>query len=142
MASDTETAQEGPQVGFLLRSALSLVSTAFLTSGLGFIYWAASARFFSATVVGEPSTAIAAMNLIAPFATLGFGTLLLAQLPSMREGRTPLVITASLVSGTVGGVLALVCALVLPLEFLGLPGIGTALGATLLFAAGDRKSVV
>jgi O-antigen/teichoic acid export membrane protein len=122
--------------GFLVRSALALVSTSFLTSGLGFIYWAVSARFFSPSNIGESATAIAAMNLIAPLTTLGLGTLLLAELPAMRAQRSELVSTAAVVSGIFGGGLALICAMVLPPELLGLPGIGRDGGATLLFAAG------
>jgi O-antigen/teichoic acid export membrane protein len=122
--------------GFLVRSALALVSSAFLTSGVGFIYWAVSAHLFPPSSIGEAATAIAAMNLIAPLTTLGFGTLLLAELPAMRAGRSQLVCTAAVVSGIFGGGLALVCAMALPTALLGLPGMGHDLGATLLFAAG------
>lgn len=122
--------------GFLVRTALALVSTSFLTSALGFIYWAVSARFFPPSNVGQAATAIAAMNLIAPLTTLGFGTLLLAELPTMSTRRTELVSTAAVFSGIFGGGLALICAMVLPQEFLGLPGIGHDVSATLLFAAG------
>jgi O-antigen/teichoic acid export membrane protein len=124
------------QRGFLVRSALALVSTSILTSGLGFIYWAVSARLFPPSNIGEAATAIAAMNLIAPLTTLGFGTVLLAELPAMRAGRSELVSTAAVVSGIFGGGLALICAMVLPPELLGLPGIGRDGSATLLFAAG------
>jgi O-antigen/teichoic acid export membrane protein len=124
------------QRGFLVRSALALVSTSFLTSGLGFIYWAVSARLFPPSNIGEAATAIAAMNLIAPLTTLGFGTLLLAELPAMRAGRSELVSTTAMVSGIFGGGLALLCAMVLPAGLLGLPGVGHNGSATLLFAAG------
>jgi O-antigen/teichoic acid export membrane protein len=124
------------QRGFLVRSALALVSTSFLTSGLGFIYWAVSAHLFPPSNIGEAATAIAAMNLIAPLTTLGFGTLLLAELPAMRARRSELVSTTAVVSGIFGGGLALICAMVLPPELLGLPGIGRDVSATLLFAAG------
>jgi O-antigen/teichoic acid export membrane protein len=124
------------QRGFLVRSALALVSTSFLTSGLGFIYWAVSARLFPPSNIGEAATAIAAMNLIAPLTTLGFGTLLLAELPAMRAGRSELVSTAAVVSGIFGGGLALIGAMVLPAGLLGLPGVGRDGSATLLFAAG------
>lgn len=124
------------QRGFLVRSALALVSTSILTSGLGFIYWAVSARLFPPSNIGEAATAIAAMNLIAPLTTLGFGTVLLAELPAMRGGRSELVSTAAVVSGIFGGGLALICAMALPAGLLGLPGVGHDGGATLLFAAG------
>jgi O-antigen/teichoic acid export membrane protein len=124
------------QRGFLVRSALALVSTSFLTSGLGFIYWAASARLFPPSDLGAASAAIAAMNLIAPLTNLGFGSLLLAELPGMRAGRSELVATATVVGGIFGGAVALICAMVLPPNFLGLPGVGSDGSATLLFAAG------
>ena len=124
------------QRGFLVRSAVALVSTSFLTSGLGFIFWAVSARLFPPSDIGEAAAAIAAMNLIAPLTNLGFGSLLLAELPAMRAGRSELVSTAAVVSGIFGGALALICAMVLPSDFLGLPGVGSDGSATLLFAAG------
>jgi O-antigen/teichoic acid export membrane protein len=120
---------------FLLRNAAALVSTSIVTSGLGFVYWAVAARAFPASDVGESSTAISAMNLIAPFTVLGFGTLLMAELPAMRAGRSALVSTATLLSAVAGGVVALVCAFLLPSSFLGLPGIGHDFGITALFAA-------
>ncbi len=120
---------------FLLRSAAALVSTSIVTSGLGFIYWAVAARAFQASAVGESATAIAAMSLIAPFTVLGLGTVLVSQLPTMSAGRAQLVSTAALVSGVVGTVAALVCAFVLPSDFLGLPGIGREVGMTVLFTA-------
>jgi O-antigen/teichoic acid export membrane protein len=125
-----------PKRSFLVRTALALVSTSFVTSALGFIYWAVSARFFPPSNIGEAATAVAAMNLIAPITTLGLGTLLLAELPTMSARRAELVSTAAVFSGIFGGVAALICAMVLPHEFLGLPGIGRDASATLLFAAG------
>jgi O-antigen/teichoic acid export membrane protein len=124
------------QRGFLVRTALALVSTSLLTSALGFIYWAVSARFFPPSNIGEGATAIAVMNLIAPLTTLGLGTLLLAELPAMRAGRSELVSTAAVFAGISGGAVALICAMVLPAEFLGLPGVGRDASATLLFVAG------
>jgi len=138
VACDTRADGTPPahQRGFLVRSALALVSTSFLTSGLGFIYWAVSARLFPPSNIGEAATAIAAMNLIAPLTTLGLGTLLLAELPTMRARRSELVSTAAVFSGIFGGGLALICAMTLPPGLLGLSGVGHDWGATLLFAAG------
>ncbi len=126
------------QHNFLVRTALALVSTSFLTSGLGFIYWAVSARLFSPVNIGEAATAIAAMNLIAPLTTLGLGTLLLAELPTMSARRSELVSTAAVFSGVCGGAVALICAMVLPQEFLGLPGVGSDGIATLLLPRVSR----
>ena len=136
-ADDEELhAEKRRRGGFLVRSALSLVSTSVVTAGLGFIFWTVAARMFSASDVGESATAIAAMSLIAPFSLLGFGTALIAKLPSMSSGRAQLVSSAALVCAVVGGLVALVCALVLPTSFLGLPGIGHDLHTTLIFMGG------
>ena len=136
------TGGEGRSLSFLVRSALALVSTSFLTSGLGFVYWAAAARFYDPAIVGESATAIAAMNLLAPVAMLGLGTLLVAELPKRTERRGELVVAASVLSAVAGAVLALVAALVLPGAFLGLPGIGSEWGATALFVFGVATQVV
>jgi O-antigen/teichoic acid export membrane protein len=129
-------AQYRRKIGFLVRSAASLVSTSVVTSGLGFVYWTVAARMFSASEVGEAATAIAAMSLIAQFTVLGFGTALVFKLPTMASGRAELVSTAVVVCAVVGGAVALVCAVFLPDSFLGLPGVGHDLFTTLLFAGG------
>jgi O-antigen/teichoic acid export membrane protein len=126
-------AEHRSKLRFLLRSAAALVSTSIVTSGLGFVYWAIAARMFRASDVGESATAIAAMSLIAPFTVLGLGTVLVSRLPAMRSGRAELVATATVVSGLVGTIVAVVCAFALPSEFLGLPGIGRDVGITVLF---------
>lgn len=138
----TGSADEGAQaqyrrkIAFLIRSAASLVSTSVVTSGLGFVYWTVAARMFSASDVGEAATAIAAMSLIAQFTVLGFGTALVFKLPTMASGRAELVSTAVVVCAVVGAGVAVVCGVVLPDSFVGLPGIGHDLATTLLFAGG------
>lgn len=129
-------------VTFLVRSALALFSTSLLTSGLGFLYWAAAARLHDATIVGESATAIAAMSLLAPVAMLGLGTMLIAELPQRTERRGEIVVAAAGLSAVAGAVLALVAALLLPESFLGLPGIGSELWPTALFVVGVSTQVV
>lgn len=129
----TEDLEHRNKLRFLLRSAAALASTSVVTAGLGFVYWAFAARVFPATNVGEASTAIAAMNLIAPLALLGLGTLLIAELPTMTAGRSTLVSTAALLTGLAAGAVAYACALILPGNFLGLPGIGS-IGLASIFA--------
>jgi len=120
---------------FLMKSAAALASTSLVTSALGFLYWVVAARTFSAVAVGESSTAISAMSLLAPFTVFGLGTLLIAELPELKTGRARLVSTAVTISATMGALLALVCAFALPQGFLGVYGIGHELGRTLLFCA-------
>lgn len=134
-ADHEKHAEHHGKLRFLLHSAAALASTTVVTAGLGFVYWAVAARTFPASAVGESSTAISAMSLIAPLTMLGFGTLLMTALPTMKHGRPGLVSTAALVSGTTSGVAALICAFVLPPDFIGLPGIGSQVGVNLLFAA-------
>ncbi len=129
-------AEHRSKLGFLIRSSLSLVSTSVVTSGLGFVYWTVAARMFNASDVGESATAIAAMSLLAQFTVLGFGTALVFTLPTMDFGRAQLVFTAATVCAAVGGVVAVLCALALPSDFLGLPGIGHEVFTTVLFAGG------
>ena len=122
--------------GFLVRNALSLVSTSVVTAGLGFIYWTVAARMFAVPDVGQSTTAISAMNLIAPFTVLGFGTTLVSALPTMRSGRAQLVTAAALVCATVAFLVAGACSLLLPASFIGLPGIGHSWTTTVFFVGG------
>ena len=128
-------AEHRGKLRLLMRSAATLASTSVVTAGLGFVYWAVAARSFPATAVGEASTAIAAMNLIAPLTLLGLGTLLVSELPSMTEGRSTMVSTAALISAIAAGSLALLASIALPADFLGLPGVGGNLVVDLVFAA-------
>jgi O-antigen/teichoic acid export membrane protein len=130
----TKDREHQNKLRFLLRSAAALASTSVVTAGLGFVYWAFAARVFPAANVGQASTAIAAMNLIAPLALLGLGTLLIAELPTITAGRSTLVSTAGLVTGLAAGGVAYACAFALPGDFLGLPGIGS-IGVASIFAA-------
>lgn len=139
--TDQHHAEHRSKLRFLLRSAAALASTTVVTAGLGFVYWAVAARAFPATAVGQSSTAVAAMNLIAPLTLLGLGTLLIAELPTMSTGRGAMVSTAALVTGLVASVVAFGCALVLPGDFLGLPGIATPVVAALFAAAVATQSV-
>ena len=128
-------AEHQSKLKFLLQSAAALASTTVVTAGLGFVYWAVAARAFPAIAVGESSTAITAVSLIAPLTVLGFGTLLLAELPTMKQGRSTLLSTAALLTGVVASAVALGCAFGLPSDFLGLPEIGSRPAVALIFAA-------
>lgn len=121
---------------FLLRNAAALVSTSVVTAGLGFIYWTVAARMYPVADVGESTTAISAMSLIAPFTVLGFGTALISRLPTMQSGRAQLVSTAVVVCAVAAFLVSLACALLLPASYLGLPGIGESIWPTMLFAGG------
>lgn len=121
---------------FLLRNVAALVSTSVVTSALGFVFWTVAARMFAVSDVGESTTAVSAMSLIAPFTVLGFGTALISKLPTMRSGRAQLVSTAVMVCALASFLVAAACALILPGTFIGLPGVGESIAVTALFAGG------
>jgi O-antigen/teichoic acid export membrane protein len=54
------------KLAFVVRSAASLATSTVVTAGIGFIYWALAARTFPVNAVGESSTAISAVSLLAP----------------------------------------------------------------------------
>jgi O-antigen/teichoic acid export membrane protein len=85
----------------VIRIALSLFSTTVVTAGLGFVFWALAAHITTTEVVGRASAVISAMQLIATFATLGFNTLLIAELPRRDSAAGKrLVVTALGIAGS------------------------------------------
>jgi O-antigen/teichoic acid export membrane protein len=82
--------------------------TSMITSGFGVIFWWLGARQFSPSSVGVGAAAISASQLLATLATLGFGTLLIGELPQVAHRvRGSLVTTALLVCAVVGAVLGI-----------------------------------
>lgn len=132
---DRQRAEHRGKLQFLLQSAATLAASSVVTAGLGFVYWAVAARTFTAFDVGEASTAISAMSLLAPLTMLGLGTLVMVQLPAMQQGRSTLVASATVVSGAAASLVALAAALLLPSGYLGIANIGHRPGSTLIFVA-------
>lgn len=141
MTGDHDHHEHLSKLRFLLHSAAALATTSVVTAGLGFVYWAVAARAFPAANVGQASTAIAAMSLMAPMALLGLGTLLIAELPNKDDGRATLVCTAALLTALAAGAVGYACAFGLPGDFLGLPGISSPAVATVFAAAVATQSV-
>ena len=92
----------------ILANGGSLIGTQLVTSGLGFIFWLVAARWFPPAAVGFAAAAISAMTLLGTFGMLGLGTLLMGELPRRRHLHGPLISTALLTAGVVGGALGLV----------------------------------
>ncbi len=69
----------------LLRNAGSLAGTTGLTSVFGVVFWIIAAREFSQQAVGYGSTAISAMTLLGTVGMFGLGTMLIGELPRLRE---------------------------------------------------------
>jgi O-antigen/teichoic acid export membrane protein len=120
----------------LLTNAGSMVGTTLVTSALGVAFWIVAAHNFSKATVGIASAAVAAMTLLGFMGMLGFGTLLMGDLPRRKEGHRALLNAALLISGTAGAVLGLGFALIAPLVSSNLGPIGESLPSTAFFAAG------
>ncbi len=98
----------------IVTNAGSLMGTTLVTSGLGFIYWWAAARLYPPEAVGFANAAVSAMLLLSSIGALGFGTLLVGELPRPTTAKGSLIITASLAVGLASGLLAVGFALVTP----------------------------
>jgi O-antigen/teichoic acid export membrane protein len=98
----------------IVANAGSLIGTQLVTSGLGFLFWLVAARWFSPAAVGLAAAAISAMTLLGTLGMLGLGTLLMGELPRRGHSRGPLISTALLTAGLVGGCLGLLFSLIAP----------------------------
>jgi O-antigen/teichoic acid export membrane protein len=74
---------------------LALATTA--SGALGFVFWWVAARFFTPTNVGIASADIALMMLLSVAADVGFGTLLLGEIPR-RQSLAPHLVSAALLA--------------------------------------------
>ena len=98
----------------IIANAGTLVGTAGVTAGLGFVYWWIAARVFPTAAVGLASASIAAMVLLATLSGMGLGTVLIGELPRHRGKGGALLTTALLVAGAAGGALGVLFATVAP----------------------------
>ena len=94
-----------------LRRALgicaSLMGTYAVTSLLGLAFWTLAARQFPIPAVGVAGVAVALMTLISVVGTLGFGTMLITEMPrTSQQHRRVLVRTCLLVSAVATAVVA------------------------------------
>jgi O-antigen/teichoic acid export membrane protein len=126
----------------MLANTGSLVCTNLITSALGFMYWWLAARLFSPEAVGLASAAISAMALLAAISLLGFGSLLIGELPRRPGKERPLISTAMLLVGGVGGLAGVVFATLTPLISKDLQGLRAGPAGIALFAAGVSLAAV
>ena len=120
----------------LLVNAGSLVGTTVVTSGLGFLYWWAAARLFSAGAVGLSSAAISAMTLLGTGSSLGLGTLLVGELSRQPDKEASFISAALLLVAGIGGASGIILAIAAPSISRELAPLGASLEAVALFAAG------
>jgi O-antigen/teichoic acid export membrane protein len=126
----------------MLANTGSLVCTNLITSALGFMYWWLAARLFSPEAVGLASAAISAMALLATISLLGFGSLLIGELPRQPGKAQSLVSTAILLVGGAGGLAGVVFAMLTPLISKDLQGLRAGPAGIALFAAGVSLAAV
>jgi O-antigen/teichoic acid export membrane protein len=89
----------------------TLVGTQAATSLLGFIYWTIATHRFPVSSVGVATDATSTMQLLGSFGMLGFGTLLIARLPSVPHDRRRVLVRSCLaVVAAASAVLGLVAA--------------------------------
>ncbi len=98
----------------LLANAASMLGTMLLTSGLGFVYWWVAARQFPPAAVGLASTFISSMMLLGNISMVGLGTLVMGEISRYREQLPAFIMTALMVSGSVGLVLGTAFAVLMP----------------------------
>jgi polysaccharide pyruvyl transferase WcaK-like protein/O-antigen/teichoic acid export membrane protein len=97
----------------VVKIALALFSTTFVTSALGFVFWTLAARLAAPEIVGRSAAVISSIEFIAAFATLGLHTLLIGELPRCnREIVKRLVVSSLTVAATVGFAVALAYAII------------------------------
>jgi O-antigen/teichoic acid export membrane protein len=123
----------------LFLNAGSLMATTLLTSLFGFAYWWVAARVAPAAAVGQASAAVSAMTLIGTIGMFGMGTMLISDLPALKDRKWDLISTCLIVAGaaaTVGGVLYVIVA------HLYLPGLRNSTPATVLLIAGIALNAV
>jgi O-antigen/teichoic acid export membrane protein len=90
--------------GDLLTNSGSLMGSTIITAATGFVYWWVAARAFSSAAVGSASAAVSAMSLIGTLGMFGMGTMLIAELPRMKQDRWTLISTCLVTAGTVAAV--------------------------------------
>lgn len=89
----------------------TLVGTQAATSLLGFVYWTIATHRFPVNSVGVATDATSTMQLLGSFGMLGFGTLLIARLPSVPHDRRRVLVRSCLaVVAAASAVLGLVVA--------------------------------
>lgn len=126
----------------LLVNSGSLAGTTAITFALGFPYWWLAARHFSPATVGLASAAISAMSLLASIAILGWGTLLIGEIPRQPGNEMPLLSAALILVGGIGALLGIAFAVGAPAISPDLQVLGANTGDIALFAVGVSLAAV
>jgi O-antigen/teichoic acid export membrane protein len=120
----------------IIANAASLGGTTLVTAGLGYLFWIMAARNLPASAVGFAGAAISAMTLLGTAGVLGFGTLLIGELPNNVGRERTLVTLGVTISGAVGTALGIAFAVLAPMLSADLAPLGSDAGRVLLFGVG------
>ena len=112
------------------------MATTVITAGLGFFYWWLVAQWFPPEAVGLASAAISAMMLLGTIGVLGFGTLLIGEIPRQRDNKGSLIVTSLAIVSLAGCIFGLLFARVAPWISSNLRPIGENIGVVVLFSLG------
>lgn len=126
----------------IVLNAGSLIGTTAVTSGLGFAFWWLAARMFSTEAVGLATATISTMTLLGSFAVLGFGTLLIGELPRQRGKESSIISAAALLVGGMGIILGVLYALVAPHLSTAFQALGANVENIALFAVGVSLTAI
>jgi O-antigen/teichoic acid export membrane protein len=99
----------------IIVNASSLIGTTAVTSTLGFVYWWLATRLFKPIDVGLASAGISSMLLLGEFSVLGFGTLLIGELPRQPDKEDILISMSLILVGGMGLVLGLIFSFLAPI---------------------------
>ncbi|HEY6549845.1 MAG TPA: MATE family efflux transporter [Solirubrobacterales bacterium] len=120
----------------LLGNAGSMLGTTVVTSLLGVAFWWLAAHQFSEQAVGVAAAAVGAMTLLGFLATLGFGTLLMGELPRLESGHRSLINAALAITAAAGSILGVLFAAIAPLVSSNFEPLDSSSLALLAFAIG------
>jgi O-antigen/teichoic acid export membrane protein len=119
----------------VVAAATSLFGSTMITSLLGFAFWVAAARLYSAADVGTASAGISAMQFLATVGVLGLGTLVIGEVRHHARG-SGLIAAAAIAATTASMVAALLYVLVAPLIHAHLGPMGRGFIGPVLFVGG------
>ncbi len=117
-------------------NAGSLVGTTAVTSALGYLFWVVAAHRFAAEDVGLAAAATSASLLLGTLGMMGFGTLLIGELPRQQGNEWSVISAAFLVAAAAGGAFGLLFALLAPLVSPNFQALGASVAVVILIAAG------
>jgi O-antigen/teichoic acid export membrane protein len=112
--SEAVSATSAATSGALVRSADSLLVSTAVSAALGFAFWIAAARLFSAEEVGRDAALIAAMVELSTICQLNLDNVLVRQIPGLRDRAARFVAGSYAVNAAMAVVVGTIFVLVVP----------------------------